>query len=130
MAIDDLALLREYAQNNSQPAFTALVSRYVNLVYSIAFRRLGDRQLAEDVTQATFLILAQKAGSLDTGTIVSAWLCRTARFVASNALSSRRRRKHHEQKLAMRSVAKNSEAEAWEQIAPSLDTALAQLGKR
>ena len=32
---DDLALLRDYARNHSENAFATLVSRHVNLVYSI-----------------------------------------------------------------------------------------------
>jgi hypothetical protein len=35
MPNDDLTLLREYSRNHSEPAFAALVSRHVNLVYSV-----------------------------------------------------------------------------------------------
>ena len=35
MMTDDMTLLREYAQRNSEEAFAALVSRHVNLVYSV-----------------------------------------------------------------------------------------------
>ena len=39
MPNDDLTLVREYARNNSEAAFASLVSRYINLVYSVALRQ-------------------------------------------------------------------------------------------
>ena len=80
MHADDMRLLREFATSNSQPAFTTLVQRHINLVYSVALRRLGNAQEAEEVTQAVFVILARKAGSLGTGTILSGWLYQTAQL--------------------------------------------------
>ena len=80
MTTDDMELVREYAARNSEEAFAALVSRHVNLVYSVALRRTRDPHLAEEITQAVFVILARKAGSLGDKTILSGWLCRTARL--------------------------------------------------
>jgi uncharacterized protein (TIGR03435 family) len=129
MTDDDLNLLQEYARNDSEEAFSTLVDRHVNLVYSVALRQLGDPHLAEEITQATFIILARKAGSLSPGTIVSGWLCRTARYTSSRALTMQRRRQRREQEAHMQSVLNESEKEVWPEIAPLLDDAMERLGR-
>jgi RNA polymerase sigma factor (sigma-70 family) len=130
---DDLALLREYARNHSEAAFAALVARHVNLVYSVALRSVRDPQLAEEITQAVFIILARKADSLGDKTILPGWLCRTARYASANALTIQWRRQHREQEAYMQSILNEAEPvseETWKQIAPLLDGALEQLGQK
>jgi RNA polymerase sigma factor (sigma-70 family) len=127
---DDLTLLREYSERGSEDAFAALVSRHVNLVYSVALRQVRDTHLAEEVTQVTFVVLARKARTLAATTILSAWLCRTARYAAANALTIQRRRERREQEAHMQTTANEPETDAWSQIAPLLEPALAELGER
>ncbi|HYG36142.1 MAG TPA: sigma factor, partial [Clostridia bacterium] len=71
MTDHDMELVRRYARDKSEEAFATLVSRYVDLVYSVAMRQVRDSHLAEEVTQSVFVILAQKAGSLGPQTILS-----------------------------------------------------------
>ena len=130
MMTDDMELVQEYARNSSEAAFATLVARYVNLVYSTAFRQVGDPHLAEEITQAVFIILAQKAGSLSLKTILSGWLYRTARYASANALTIQRRRQHREQEAYMQSILNEPASETWTQIAPLLDAAMGQLGEK
>ncbi len=104
MLNDDLTLLREYSRNHSEPAFAALVSRHVNLVYSVALRQVREPILAEEITQAVFIILARKADALGDQTILPGWLCRTARYVSARALRTQCRRRQREQEAHMQSL--------------------------
>src|SRR5580698_2701459 len=113
---DDTALVQEYARNNSEAAFAALVSRHVSLVYSIALRQVRDPHLAEEITQAVFIILARKAKSLGPNTILPGWLCRTARYASADAMKIQRRRQQREQEAYMQSTPEESEPDAWIQV--------------
>src|SRR5881394_4002289 len=127
---DDIKLLRQYADGQSEAAFETLVQRHVNLVFSAAWRQVHDRHQAEEITQAVFIILAQKARSLRPGTILSGWLYQTARFAAANHLRTEIRRAHREKEAHMQSVLNESDAEAWPQIAPWLEQAVGGLGEK
>jgi RNA polymerase sigma factor (sigma-70 family) len=132
MTTQDMDLVREYALHGCEEAFATLVSRHVNLVYSVALRRLGDAHLAEEVTQAAFIILARKAGSLGPKTILSAWLCRTAQYVSARASRNERRRQNREQEIYMQTLLNQPDPETshWSDIAPLLDVAMARLGEK
>src|SRR5580704_10249148 len=97
----DMDLLRQYADRNSDTAFEALVSRHVNLVYSAALRKTGNLHAAEEITQAVFIILAQKAGRIPNKTILPSWLYQTARLTAANFLKREIRRVRREQEAYM-----------------------------
>jgi RNA polymerase sigma factor (sigma-70 family) len=131
MMNDDMALLREYAASHSERAFEQLVTRHLNLVHSAALRRVGDVHLAEEISQAVFIILARKAGVLGHKTILSGWLYRATGYVAADALKSRRRRQHREQEACMQSLLNEKQSDdTWQQIAPLLEAAMDSLYER
>jgi len=129
--LEDHELLAEFARTKSEQAFAILVGRYINLVYSAAFRFAGNSHHAEEITQAVFVILAQKAGGLRTATVLSGWLYQTARLTAANFVKGEIRRQRREQEVYMQSTLNEGESEsaAWEQIAPLLDEAMGNLGE-
>src|SRR5215475_7550623 len=86
------ALLSEYANGGSEKAFRELVSAYVHFVFSIALRIVGDRPLAEDVSQTVFTDLARKAALLPKDVQLGGWLHRHTCFVARKTLRRERRR--------------------------------------
>jgi uncharacterized protein (TIGR03435 family) len=126
--LDDSELLAAYAAGNSEEAFTELADRYVALVYSAAMRQVGEPQLAGEITQAVFLLLARKARAMSRHATLSGWLCRVAYFVSRDALRAERRRLHREQ-IALQ-MQNNPADESWTRIAPLLDEAVAQLSAK
>src|ERR1700729_1718620 len=104
MTTDDMELVRQYAVHKSEIAFVTLVSRHTNLVHSASLRLVRAPQLAEEVTQAVFIILARKAGSLGEKTILPSWLYRMACFVSRSALKRDYRRLQREQEAYMQST--------------------------
>jgi RNA polymerase sigma factor (sigma-70 family) len=127
---DDSALLREYAENHSDDAFATLVTRHINLVYSVAFRHVGDPHHAEEITQAVFIILAKKALQLRNERALSSWLFQATRLTAHNFVRSQIRRQHREQEAYTQSVFNDSDSDVWQQMAPLLDGAVAALGQK
>jgi RNA polymerase sigma factor (sigma-70 family) len=127
---DDIALLSEYTERNSEQAFTTLVARHVDLVYSVAMRHVGKPHYAQEITQAVFVILAKKARRLSRRTVLSGWLYHTARLTAANFRRTEMRRARREQMAGRQSGLNETEADDWSHIAPLLDPAMAELSEK
>src|SRR3984957_8057250 len=124
-----MELLREFVVSDSQEAFETLLNRHVNLVYSTALRMVRDPSLASEVTQTTFIILAKKARLLGSGTVLSGWLYRTTQYAAARAMRTEYRRREREEEAAKMQTETSNSNSMWEELAPLLDQAMAQLGE-
>ncbi|MBX3441517.1 MAG: sigma-70 family RNA polymerase sigma factor [Planctomyces sp.] len=89
----DRDLVDRFLGDREESAFGELVARHGGLVMAVAWRVLRDRHAAEDVFQATFLILAQQAKSIRNRESLAAWLHGTAFRVARKSLARRQRRR-------------------------------------
>ena len=126
----DIELLRDYDLHGSEAAFTELVQRHINFVYSVALRHVGVAAEAEEITQAVFIILARKAASLRADTALEGWLYETTRLTALSFLRGERRRQFREQEAYMQSTLQDSaDDRTWNQLAPLLDEAMFRLRK-
>ena len=61
---------------------------------------LADRHEAEDASQATFIVLARKAGSIRKRDSIASWLFGVACRVAAQAKAKAARRRRHEERDA------------------------------
>jgi RNA polymerase sigma factor (sigma-70 family) len=130
---EDAELLHRYVADRSEAAFAELVQRHINLVYSVALRRVnGQVHLAEDVTQSVFTDLARKAPALAGHTVLPAWLFTSARYAAAQVLRTERRRQLREQEAhTMHELLGDESSPAdWDRLRPVLDDALDQLDTR
>ena len=85
-------LLNRFVMRRDEQAFACLVSQFGPMVYSVCQSVLHDEHAADDAFQATFLLLARKAGSVRSGIQLGRWLHRTARRVATRAARQAARR--------------------------------------
>jgi RNA polymerase sigma factor (sigma-70 family) len=128
---DDHELLGEYVRRGSEEAFAALVGRHINKVYSVALRHARDPHGAEEITQAVFVVLARKAPSLLKHTSLAGWLFETARLASITFVRGEiRRARRHEEAFMQSTLSQTESDEAWRQMAPLLDSAIANLGAK
>jgi RNA polymerase sigma factor (sigma-70 family) len=125
----DAELLNRFTRERSHEALGAIVRRHIDLVYSAALRRVRDPHLAEDVTQAVFLMLWQRPQSLRRGTHLIGWLYQSTKYAAANALRMRRRRKAHEAAAGALPRSEQRMDSLWKDVEPLLDEALDRLGR-
>ena len=130
---EDLELLRCYAAERSEAAFTELTRRNVDLVYSAALRLVrGDAQSAQDVTQQVFTELARQAQRLAGHPALIGWLYTTTRLMALRAIRTEQRRQAREQEAhEMNALLQDQDGESdWSRLGPLLEDAMHELDER
>ena len=130
----DGQLLERWVRGRDQGSFRELVGRHVDLVYGAARRMLGGPgREAEDVTQAVFLLLAQKAARIPAGRghgALAGWLYRTTQYCCANVRKEEGRRKKREREAAMRKSEVSAGGASGEELGTILDEALGRLGEK
>ena len=81
----DRQLLERFARQRDESAFSVLLTRHGPMVLGVCRRLLGREQDAEDAFQATFLVLARRAGSVRWQDDIANWLYTVALRVARKA---------------------------------------------
>jgi RNA polymerase sigma factor (sigma-70 family) len=103
----DRQLLQLFADRDpmaAELAFTVLVRRHGPMVFRACRAILRDPHAAEDAFQATFLVLARKAGGLWVRGSLGPWLLSVARRVAYCARTDASRQRAHERTAAERAA--------------------------
>src|SRR5947209_16762035 len=88
----DAILVQRFIKEQDESSFATLVDRHGPMVLGVARRVVGDHHTAEDVFQATFLVLARRAGRLRDPAALPVWLHHTAHNLAVSVLRARKRR--------------------------------------
>jgi RNA polymerase sigma factor (sigma-70 family) len=102
VGLTDGQLLSRYAASQDGPAFEALVARHGPMVLATCRAVLRHEHDVEDAFQATFFVLARKAGSIRVGETLGGWLHRVAYRVAVQAsIAAKRRRVRESEVLTM-----------------------------
>jgi RNA polymerase sigma factor (sigma-70 family) len=127
--LSDGQLLARFAVGRDEVAFARLVRRHGPMVLGVCRRVLQHRQDAEDAFQATFLILARKAGSVLNREAVGSWLYRVAYRTAGEARAMRARRRAKERQVDQvpQPVVQAAEVHDWR---PILDHELSRLPQK
>jgi RNA polymerase sigma factor (sigma-70 family) len=123
----DRDLLQRFAHGRDGDAFAALVQRHGPLVLGVCRRVLRREQDAEDAFQATFLVLARKAGSIGQPELLGNWLYGVAGRVARKARADASRRRAHEQRVTDMSPRPPTREAGWEDLREVLDDEVRRL---
>jgi RNA polymerase sigma factor (sigma-70 family) len=125
--LTDRQLLEHFGQHGDQAAFEALVRRHGPLVSGVCWRILRQIEDAEDAFQATFLVLARKAGSGCWRESVGPWLHETARRVALRSKETAARRRLLENQQVANCQTSTPAKAACEELCGILDEELQRL---
>jgi RNA polymerase sigma factor (sigma-70 family) len=125
--LPDAQLLERFIARRDGEAFAALVRRHGPLVLGVCRRTLADTHDAEDAFQATFLLLARRAGAVRKRAALGSWLYGVALRLACRARADAARRRKHE-RAAREEAAPDVVAElSWREVRCGLDEELARL---
>jgi RNA polymerase sigma factor (sigma-70 family) len=125
----DAQLLERFLAGRDAAAFALIVQRHGPLVFGLCRRLLRRRQDAEDVFQATFLVLLRKAGTIARPESLGSWLYGVAYRLARHAQAVARREAAAEV-LADPPAPAGTPEVVWRELRPILDEEIARLPEK
>ncbi|HEY7153868.1 MAG TPA: sigma-70 family RNA polymerase sigma factor, partial [Gemmataceae bacterium] len=128
--LSDAELLARFAAGREEAAFAALMQRHGRMVWGVCRHVLRHEQDAEDAFQATFLVLARKAGSIRKGMALASWLHATAYHIATRARRNAALRRARESKGESMPPAEPISESAWREVLAILDEEVQRLSER
>ncbi|MCB1099779.1 MAG: sigma-70 family RNA polymerase sigma factor, partial [Verrucomicrobiae bacterium] len=129
---DSWSQLNAFAAHGDQTAFAKVVEAHLGLVYSAAYRTLGNASAAEEVTQSVFILLAEKAPQLKPEGALSVWLYRAACLQAKKHRHrelTRSQRESHIREMNDTFADDPDNDLDWKHVAPLLDEAMEALSE-
>jgi RNA polymerase sigma factor (sigma-70 family) len=125
--VSDRHLLHAFATSRDEAAFEALVRRHGPTVLGVGRRLLGNVHDAEDVFQATFLVLARRAASVRKTEALASWLHGVAYRMARNVQRAAARRRAHEQQAQHRAPRGPAWEVGWREAQALIDAEIQRL---
>lgn len=126
----DAVLLSRFVVGRDEAAFAALLRQHGPMVLGIGRRVLKSESDAEDVLQATFLLLARQAASIRKRESVGCWLHGVAHRLARKVQTQNARRRARERRAAEMHPRQTPAAVAWGELQALLDEALRGLPEK
>ena len=127
-SLPDRELVERFVASHDEASFQALLQRHGPMVLRVCRRALSDEQDAEDVFQATFLVLAREARAIRKQGSLANWLHGVAHRLALNAQKAGvRRRKHEARATACADSPPLTDEVVWKELRRVLDEELVKL---
>ena len=129
-SLTDAELLDNFVSRRDEASFEVLVWRHGAMVLAVCNRVLRDAYEAEDAFQATFLVLARKAGSIGRGEVVAAWLYQVAYRIALRLRAAAAKRTPSGEATDELAAPEPTGDADWRDLRPVLDDEIARLPEK
>src|SRR5579871_4001959 len=125
----DRQLLTRFIESRDESAFAVLLERHGPTLLNLCRRWVGDAHLADDVVQATFVVLVRRAKSIRRRDSIGSWLYGVARRIARQARLAESARSRREKRVVARKEG-DGRNDAWGDLLDLLDDELQRLPER
>src|SRR5258707_7814410 len=126
----DGALLERFLAQRDEAAFEMLLERHGAMVLGVCQRVVGDVHAAEDAFQATFLVLARRAGSIRDRASVGSWLYGVAQRIACKARAQAATRRERERRFVDMARSEPLDEVTWQELRSVLDEEVGSLPEK